>query len=48
MIVAITEHFLYLGGHINRPHDVETRIEKAWAALNALSKVWLFPVKKKK
>ena len=27
-------------------HDVDTRIAKAWGALNGLSKVWLSPITK--
>ena len=38
------EEFLYLEGYMNSTHDVDTRIAKAWGALNA--KVWLSPIKK--
>ena len=31
---------------MNSAHDVDTRIAKAWGALNALSKVWLSPITK--
>ena len=40
------EYFLCLGGYINGSHDVDTRTAKALGALNALSKVWLSPIKK--
>ena len=34
------DDFLYLGGYTNSSRDINTRIGKAWGALNALEKVW--------
>ena len=44
--VEKVEDSLYLGGYINGSHDMDTRIRKAWGALNTLSTVWFFPIKK--
>ena len=44
--VERVEDSVYLGGSLNGSHDVDTRIPKAWGALNALSTVWFFPIKK--
>ena len=33
------DDFLYLGSYTNTEHDVDTRIGKAWGALNSLSKL---------
>ena len=44
--VEKVEDSLYLGGYINSSHHMDTRIPKACGALNALSTVWLFPIKK--
>ena len=37
------KNFLYLEGYMNSAHDVDTRIAKAYGALNVLSKVLLIP-----
>lgn len=36
--------FLYLGSYTSTVHDIDTRNGKVWGALNALSKVWQFPI----
>ena len=33
------DNFLHLGSYTETSHDIETRIGKAWEALNALSKL---------
>ena len=40
------DDFLYLGSYTETSHDIDTKIGKAWGALNALSKVWLSPIMK--
>ena len=40
------DDFLYLGSYTETSQDIDTRIGKAWGALNALSKVWVSPIKK--
>ena len=40
------DDFLYLGSYTNTPHDIDTRIGKAWGAIHSLSKVWLSPIKR--
>ena len=40
------DDFLYLGSYTETSHNIDTKIGKAWRALNALSKVWLSPITK--
>ena len=39
------DDFLYLGGYTNTSRDMDTRIRKAWGALNSLTKIWRSNVK---
>ena len=40
------DDFLYLGSYTETSHNIDTKIGKAWGALNALSKVCLSPIMK--
>ena len=37
--------FLYLGGYTNTTREINTRIAKAWGALNSLAKIWRSRIK---
>jgi len=39
------EDFLYLGGYTNTTRDIDSRIGKAWGALNSLAKIWSSRIK---
>lgn len=40
------DDFLYLGSYTETSHNIDTKIGKAWGALNAFSKVWLSSITK--
>ena len=44
--IGKVDDFLSLGSYTETSHDIDTRIGKAWGGLNALSKVWVSPIKK--
>ena len=46
-IIEQVDDFTYLGGLTDTTNDMNVRIGKAWGAVNALTKVWKSPVRKK-
>ena len=44
-VIEKVDDFLYLGGYTNSSRDMESRIGKAWGALNSLTKIWRSRVK---
>ncbi|XP_068680522.1 uncharacterized protein [Montipora foliosa] len=39
------DDFLYLGGYTNTARDINSRITKAWGALNSLTRIWCSRIK---
>ena len=39
------DDFLYLGGYTNTTSDINSRITKAWGALNSLTRIWCSRIK---
>ena len=39
------DDFLYLGGYTNTTRDINSRITKAWGALNSLTRIWCSRIK---
>ena len=44
--IDLVSDFKYLGGYTETKHDIKCRTGQAWAALNALSKIWKSPIRK--
>ena len=44
-VIEKVDDFLYLGGYTNSSRDMDSRIGKAWGALNSLTKIWRSRVK---